>query len=97
MTCSLRSIETVLDNNTREDYTPLQEGGDCVDKVTIVEYAKHYGLKHINVRHKCERGGFTTAEKIGRDWFIDPDEKPVDKRISSGSYVGSRRKKEAGD
>lgn len=69
-----------------------------MNKVTIVEYAKLYNLKHINVRHKCERGSFQTAEKIGRDWFIDPEEKPVDRRITSGSYIGSKtKKKEAGN
>lgn len=67
------------------------KGGGAVEKVTIVEYAKRYGLTHINVRHKCERGGFKTAEKIGRDWFIDPEEKPEDRRIRSGRYIGSRK------
>ena len=64
-----------------------------MEKITIVEYARRNGLVPINVRHKCERGGYETAEKIGRDWFISPDEPTTDRRIKNGKLIGARAKR----
>ena len=48
--------------------------------VTCKQYAEKVGLSPISIRHKCMRGGFKTAVKIGRDWLIDEDEPNVDHR-----------------
>ena len=55
--------------------------------ITIKEFADRNGLQHDNVRHKCQRGSYRTAVKIGRDWLIDEDEKNVDRRVKTGRYV----------
>lgn len=55
--------------------------------ISIREYAERNGLRHDNVRHKCQRGGYRTARKVGRDWLIDSREKNTDHRIRSGIYI----------
>lgn len=55
-------------------------------KITLKEYAIRHGKDPVVVRHKAQRGGFKTAEKIGRDWFIDENEPYVDRRIVTGKY-----------
>lgn len=60
--------------------------------ISIKEYAERNGMQHDNVRHKCLRGCYKTAQKIGRDWLIDEDEKDLDHRIRSGAYIGKVRK-----
>lgn len=54
--------------------------------ITIKEYAERNGLHHDNVRHKCQRGSYKTAQKIGRDWLIDENEPDADRRVKSGKY-----------
>lgn len=49
--------------------------------IPIAEYAAMQKKNISTVRQKAQRGGFKTARKIGRDWFIDPDEPYVDKRF----------------
>ena len=46
------------------------------DLIPIAEYAKLSKNKKsvISVRQKCQRGGFRTATKLGRDWFINKNE-----------------------
>lgn len=61
--------------------------------ITIKEYAAQNGLQHDNVKHKCQRGSYRTAVKIGRDWLIDSEEKDIDRRIKAGDYIGSRKTK----
>lgn len=48
--------------------------------ISIAEYAEMHGRLPDTVRQKCQRGGFKTARKIGRDWFIDKDEPYSDLR-----------------
>ena len=48
--------------------------------ITLAEYAKRHGRALATVRQKAYRGGFTTAHRVGRDWFIDEDEPLVDNR-----------------
>lgn len=48
--------------------------------ISIKEYARIHGLDASTVRHKCLRGGWKTAVKIGRDWLISPDEPHTDLR-----------------
>jgi len=63
--------------------------------ITLKEYAERNGKNHTTTVQKAARGGFTTARKIGCQWFIDEDEPFVDYRIHSGIYVGKsgQRKK----
>ena len=58
-----------------------------VGKISLKEYAEKHGKHPVTVRQKAQRGGFVTAEKIGRDWLIDPDEPYIDERIKSGNYI----------
>lgn len=62
--------------------------------ITIKEYADRNGLNHSNVRHKCQRGSYKTAQKLGRDWLIDESEPDVDRRVKSGAYKGKRSRRE---
>ena len=61
--------------------------------ITIKEYAERNGLQHDNVRHKCQRGSYKSAQKIGRDWLIDENEKDIDRRVKAGDYIGARKQK----
>ena len=60
--------------------------------ITIKEYAAKHGKHPVTVSQKCQRGGFKTAQKIGRDWLIDEDEPYTDNRVSSGKYKDWRKK-----
>ena len=60
--------------------------------ITLKEYAGRHGKNPIVVRQKALRGGFTTAQKLGRDWFIDEDEPYEDRRIKTGDYIDWRKK-----
>lgn len=60
--------------------------------ITLKEYAERHDKNPVVVRQKALRGGFTTAQKIGRDWLIDEHEPYEDHRIRSGKYVGARQK-----
>ena len=59
--------------------------------ITLKEYAQRQGRNLDIVRQKALRGGFRTAKKLGRDWFIDEDEPYIDGRVTSGKYVGKQR------
>lgn len=62
-------------------------------KISIKKYAEKHGLSPNTVRIRAADGKYSTAEKIGRDWFIDPNEQHVDNRIKSGKYKNWRSKK----
>lgn len=49
-------------------------------KITLKEWAIRHGIDPATARQKALRGGFQTAEKVGRDWMIDADEPHVDLR-----------------
>ncbi len=55
--------------------------------IPIAEYAAMQDKNISTVRQKAQRGGFETAKKIGRDWFIDKNEPYIDHRIKSGEYI----------
>ena len=59
--------------------------------ITLKEYAQRQRRNLDIVRQKALRGGFRTAKKLGRDWFIDEDEPYIDGRVTSGKYVGKQR------
>lgn len=48
--------------------------------ISLREYADMHGVSPDNVRQKILRGGFKTAQKIGRNWVIDKDEAYSDLR-----------------
>ena len=55
--------------------------------ISITEYAKRHGKHPVTARQKAARGGFKTAQKIGRDWLIDENEPYEDNRIKTGEYI----------
>lgn len=59
--------------------------------IPLKEYAERLGKNPVIVCQKAIRGGFKTARKIGRDWFIDEDESYVDNRVKSGKYISWRK------
>lgn len=60
--------------------------------IPLAEYAKKNGRLPASVRQKAIRGGFLTAQKLGRDWWIDEEEAYPDNRIKTGDYVDWRHK-----
>lgn len=48
--------------------------------ITLKDWAIRHGIDPATARQKALRGGFKTAEKVGRDWMIDADEPKVDLR-----------------
>lgn len=61
--------------------------------ITLTEYAKMHGKDPSTVRQKALRGGFETAQKLGRDWVIDKEEPYLDGREKSGGKYKNWRKK----
>ena len=61
-------------------------------KILLTEYAKRLDKNPVVCAQRAARGSFQTAEKIGRQWFIDENEPYVDGRMKSGKYVGFRDK-----
>lgn len=62
--------------------------------ITIKKYAALRGKNYETARKMAYRGGFKTAQKIGRDWLIDEDEPWPDRRVKSGRYIDWRKQKE---
>lgn len=60
--------------------------------ISLKEYAAKHGKHPVSVRQKAARGGFKTAQKIGRDWLIDSDEPYIDERVKSGNYIKNNDK-----
>ena len=48
--------------------------------ISLAEYAALHGKAAKTVQQKAQRGGFKTAQKIGRNWVIDSDEPYIDNR-----------------
>lgn len=61
--------------------------------ITLKDYALRLGKNPTVIRQKAIRGGFQSAVKMGRDWFIEEDEPYVDNRFTSGKYCNWRKKK----
>ena len=49
-------------------------------KIPLKDWAEQHGIAPVTARQKAARGGFQTAEKVGRDWLIDEDEPYTDLR-----------------
>lgn len=60
--------------------------------ISLKEYAELHSKALVSVRQKAARGGFQTAQKIGRNWVIDEDEPYSDNRETSGEYKNWRNK-----
>lgn len=61
--------------------------------ISLTEYAARHGKDPSSARRMALRGGFQTAQKIGRNWVIDDAEPWPDRRIRTGKYIGSNRKR----
>lgn len=60
--------------------------------ISLAEYAAKHSKEQSGVRQMALRGSFATAQKIGRNWVIDSEEPYPDNRVSSGKYIGAKRK-----
>ena len=60
--------------------------------ISLVEYAERHGKCQESARKMAQRGGFQTAQKIGRNWVIDSEEPWPDRRVKSGEYIGWHEK-----
>ena len=49
--------------------------------IPIAEYAEIHVASRYSAIQKCKRGGFTSAKKMGRNWYIDEDEPYLDLRF----------------
>lgn len=61
--------------------------------ISLKEYALRNGKQPATARQMALRGGFKTAQKLGRDWVIDSEEPYPDNRVKSGKYVAARQDK----
>ena len=64
--------------------TPLAAMGIIL--IPLAEYARRKGRLPSAARHMAHRGGFTTAKKMGRDWFVEEEEPWPDRRVTHGKY-----------
>lgn len=55
--------------------------------ISLTEYAEKNKKSDSAARYMALRGGFRTAQKIGRNWVIDDAEPWPDHRIRSGKYI----------
>lgn len=60
--------------------------------ISLKEYAERNGKDPATARQMALRGGFKTAQKIGRDWLIDDQEAYPDSRVKTGKYKDFRKK-----
>ncbi len=65
--------------------------GEIDNYISIAEYATLHGVSAQTIKKKCQRDGFATAKKIGRNWVIDKNEPFVDNRVKSGKYRNWRK------
>ena len=80
-----KSLET-------KDYTVIGStiNGKAPEYISVAEYAKKHGLSSAShIRALCTSGKFTGAVKIGRNWCVPADAPLVDRRITSGNYIGN--------
>lgn len=56
--------------------------------ISLAEYAEKHGKRQESARKMAQRGGFQTAQKIGRNWVIDSEEPWPDRRVKTGEYIG---------
>ena len=61
--------------------------------ISLAAYAQKNGRDPATARQMALRGGFKTAQKIGRNWVIDDAEPWPDRRVKSGKYKDWRKPK----
>lgn len=62
-------------------------------KIPLTQWAAAHCISDRTARQLAQTGGLPSAEKIGRYWFVSPSEPHVDRRVTSGAYVGKSRKR----
>lgn len=75
-------------------YANNERGSKRMELISLKEYAELYGVTPDTVRQKVLRGGFKSAQKIGRNWVIDKNEPYSDKR-SKGEIMKVKNIKKA--
>lgn len=58
-----------------------------MSKITLKDWAIKNGINPDTASQKARRGKLKSAERIGRQWFIDSSEPNTDNRIKSGKYI----------
>lgn len=69
--------ENEYDHEAHSDVTIEMEQGK---EIPLKEWARKNGIDESTARQKARRGGFKTAHKLGRDWFISEMESNQDGR-----------------
>ena len=64
--------------------------------ISLAEYARQRGIPLSTAQQRARRGCYATAVKMGRDWLLDEEDEPVDRRITSGKYRNWRAKHSKG-
>lgn len=60
--------------------------------LTINEVAEKWGITQRRIRAMCKNGQIVGAAKLGKVWAIPcAIEKPIDRRLTTGKYVGWRK------
>ena len=62
----------------------MKEKEELVDLQT---YADIHNILRDTVKHRCQRGAYKTARKLGSQWVIDKNEPHIDNRIRTGKYI----------
>ena len=57
--------------------------------IPLKQWAEQVGIDPATARQKALRGAIP-AVKMGRDWFIEENEKNADKRVKTGKYMKVR-------
>ena len=57
--------------------------------IPLKQWAEQVGIDPATARQKALRGAIP-AVKMGRDWFIEENEKNADKRVKNGKYMKVR-------
>ena len=67
-----------------------------MEYMTIKEAARRWNVSERRIQMLCRNNRISGAEKFGRDWAIPEDtQKPADRRIKDGSYIGWRNRPRA--
>lgn len=62
------------------------------DYLTIKEVSEKWNITPRRIQKMCADGLIPGVEKFGKNWAIPKDlEKPKDRRITSGAYIGWRK------
>lgn len=69
--------EMQADQEAHSEVTLEMELGKAIP---LIEWARIHGMDESSARQKARRGGFKTAHKKGRDWFISELEQNPDGR-----------------